>query len=184
MTEPASPGHFAFRAQGEGHIVWPGDRMSGRTSSRARCVFGRSGLVAAELKREGDGATPAGVWPMRRVFFRPDRIQAPVSRLPVIAIAPDMGWCDDPASPAYNTLVTLPCLASHERMRRDDRLYDLVVELGYNDAPAIAGRGSAIFLHVASPDWTPTEGCVATDLSSLQRIVLAAGPDDSLAIVG
>ena len=147
-------------------------------------MFGRSGLIAADMKREGDGATPKGAWAMRRVFYRPDRGPAPASDLPVIAIAPDMGWCDDPGSPAYNTLVALPLAASHERMSRDDQLYDLVVELGYNDAPVVAGRGSAIFLHVAAPDWTPTEGCVATDIDSLRELVAAARPGDALEIAG
>jgi L,D-peptidoglycan transpeptidase YkuD (ErfK/YbiS/YcfS/YnhG family) len=120
---------------------------------------------------------------MRRVFYRPDRISPPQTRLPVLALAPDMGWCDDPVSPDYNRLIGLPFTASHEKLWREDRLYDLIVELGYNDAPVIAGLGSAIFLHVAAPEFSPTEGCVATDMSSLLSLVAATAPGDRLAIV-
>ncbi len=158
-----------------GRIVWPG--------GSAACVFGRSGIAPGESKREGDGATPVGVHPLREVFFRSGRIAAPATSLPLTAISPDMGWCDDPASPLYNQRVALPFAAGHERMWREDRLYDLVVVLGWNDDPVVAGRGSAIFLHVAAPDMTPTEGCVATDVRSLLALVAAARAGDALEVL-
>jgi L,D-peptidoglycan transpeptidase YkuD (ErfK/YbiS/YcfS/YnhG family) len=95
------------------------------------------------------------VWPVRRVYYRPDKGPAPETGLPVIALKPGDGWCDDPGEPLYNRLVPLPCPGSHERLWREDGLYDLIAELGYNDDPVVAGRGSAIFLHVvtlAEPD--------------------------------
>ena len=143
---------------------------------RVRCALGRSGVVAAHAKREGDGATPAGVWPLRRIWVRADRLALPLLSgpslsLPVHAIDPLLGWCDDPSSEDYNRPVRLPHPASHERMWREDSVYDLVVELGFNDDPPILGRGSAIFLHLARPDFSPTEGCVAVELAVLLEIL-------------
>ena len=94
-----------------------------------------------------------------------------------------LGWCDDPADPIhYNRLVRLPFASSHERLWRDDRLYDLVVELGYNDAPPVAGLGSAIFLHLERPDGGPTEGCVALQRDDLLAVLVAVGPESVIDI--
>jgi L,D-peptidoglycan transpeptidase YkuD (ErfK/YbiS/YcfS/YnhG family) len=138
------------------------------------CVLGRSGI--SHLKREGDGATPAGTWPLRCVLYRPDRLPAPSTGLPLIALRPDDGWCDAPEDRAYNRPVRLPHPRSAEALWRADRLYDLVVVLGYNDRPAIAGRGSAVFLHLAAPDGGATAGCVAVRRSDLLRILVRCGP--------
>jgi L,D-peptidoglycan transpeptidase YkuD (ErfK/YbiS/YcfS/YnhG family) len=129
---------------------------------------------AAE-KREGDGASPLGCWPARRVFFRPDRGAAPGTGLPVIALRPTDGWCDDADAPSYNRLVTLPCRGSHERLWREDGLYDLIVELGYNDDPPEPGKGSAIFLHIARAGYLPTEGCVALAEADLHAVLERLG---------
>lgn len=126
-------------------------------------------------KREGDGASPAGVWPVRRVFYRPDRGPAPKTGLPVIALKPEDGWSDDPAEPSYNRPLPLPCLGSHERLWRTDGVYDLIVELGYNDDPPVSGRGSAIFLHIAREDYVPTEGCVALAEADLREVLKYLG---------
>ncbi|MGH7001506.1 MAG: L,D-transpeptidase family protein [Stellaceae bacterium] len=139
---------------------------------RMRCALGKGGIRAA--KREGDGATPAGAFTMRRVLYRADRSPAPVTRLPMAPITNDDGWCDDPADAAYNRPVKLPYRARAERLWRADRLYDLVVVLGYNDDPTVASAGSAIFLHVAAADYAPTEGCVALAPEDLRRILAAA----------
>jgi L,D-peptidoglycan transpeptidase YkuD (ErfK/YbiS/YcfS/YnhG family) len=167
---------FPFVARANGRISWPG--------GEAPCVFGRGGLVEARRKREGDGGTPVGFWPMRQVFWRPDRVAQPETCLHATPLAPDMGWCDDPVSSDYNRPVDLPFPYSHELLWREDHLYDLIVVLGWNDDPVIAGRGSAIFLHLAAPAGTPTEGCVATDLASLQAILRAATPDAALVVEG
>ena len=108
------------------------------------CLVGKAGLIAASRKYEGDMATPVGNWPLRRVYFRPDRLDPPDTTLPLVPIHENLGWCDDPANLAYNQAVELPFADSHETMWRDDSLYDIVVELGYNDAPPVAGLGSAI----------------------------------------
>lgn len=153
-----------------------------RTGAELRCALGRSGVIEAAAKREGDGATPAGRWPFRRVLYRPDRLRAPETRLAVTPLDPRNGWCDAPGDLAYNQPVTLPYAASAEQLWRDDPLYDLIVVLGHNDAPVVAGRGSAIFLHVARPDYAPTEGCVALAQPDLLAVLADAGPGDALCI--
>ncbi|HOY79158.1 MAG TPA: L,D-transpeptidase family protein [Hyphomonadaceae bacterium] len=149
-----------------------------------RCALGRSGVTPADSKREGDGASPLGVWPMRQLLWRPDRIAAPATGLPAVELIPQAGWCDDPADPFYNRPILLPYAASHEKLWREDHLYDLIVELGYNDDPVIPGKGSAIFLHVAQPDYSPTEGCVACSLPDLLALLAAAKPGDAIEIRG
>lgn len=135
-----------------------------------RAAIGRGGIRAD--KREGDGATPAGQLPLRRVLYRADRVARPQASVPTEPLAETDGWCDDPSHPDYNKMIHLPNEAHHEELWRSDGLYDIVGVLGWNDSPIIRGRGSAIFLHVARPDWAPTEGCVALkrdDLLSLLR---------------
>ena len=151
--------------------------MGGR---EARCALGRGGVCAADEKREGDGRTPLGLWPVRRLLWRPDRLPAPDTRLPVQALTPDDGWCDDPRSPDYNRPVRLPFAAGAERLWREDHVYDLIVVLGHNDDPVVAGAGSAIFLHLAREDYAPTEGCVALAAHDLAAFIALAGPDDVL----
>lgn len=149
-------------------MVWP-------------CALGRGGTTAT--KREGDGSTPIASLSVRRLHFRPDRGPSPKTRLPSRPIRPEDGWCDDPSHPDYNRLVRLPFAASHERMWREDALYDLVVELGWNDAPPIPGRGSAIFMHVARPGFEPTEGCIAFRKDDLHRLVTRLTPDSRVLVV-
>jgi len=148
-----------------------GTLLRGPESRPFRCALGRSGIVPAEAKREGDGATPAARLPLRRVLFRADRLAPPRCSVPLEPIAPDDAWCDAPDHPAYNRRVRLPFPASHERLWREDGLYDLVGVLGWNDAPPVPGRGSAIFLHVASPGLGPTEGCIALALPDLRSVL-------------
>lgn len=137
-----------------------------------RCAIGKGGRRAD--KRESDGATPIGLLPLRRVLYRADRLAPLSSAVPVAPIAPDDGWCDDPAHADYNTQIRLPHPARHEVLWRMDQIYDVIGVLGWNDAPVMRGRGSAIFLHVARPGFTPTEGCIALEQRDLLR-VLAEG---------
>jgi L,D-peptidoglycan transpeptidase YkuD (ErfK/YbiS/YcfS/YnhG family) len=123
------------------------------------------------LKREGDGGTPLGRFPVRLVLYRPDKIPRPRTLLSVRAIRAGDGWCDDPRDRNYNRLVRLPSKRSAEGLMRDDRLYDLVLVLGYNDRPRIRGRGSAIFMHLARDGYTPTEGCVALSRRDLLAVL-------------
>jgi len=141
------------------------------------CALGRAGIVSAAHKCEGDGATPEGTWPMRKLHYRADRLAAPATGLPSRKIEMDDGWCDAPNDPAYNRPVKLPYPARTETLMRDDALYNIIIELGYNDAPPVAGKGSAIFFHVAraedgkgTPAFKPTEGCVAVEQEDLLAI--------------
>jgi L,D-peptidoglycan transpeptidase YkuD (ErfK/YbiS/YcfS/YnhG family) len=147
-----------------GVALWRGRRM--------RCAVGRSGIAGD--KREGDGATPAGAFAMRRVLYRPDKEPPPRTKLPVATLDPADGWCDAPDDAAYNRPVRLPYGASAEALWRADAAYDLIVVLGHNDAPVLPGRGSAIFLHLAQPDFRPTEGCVAVARADLLAILAEA----------
>jgi L,D-peptidoglycan transpeptidase YkuD (ErfK/YbiS/YcfS/YnhG family) len=149
---------------------------------RTACVLGRSGVVSAEMKREGDGASPLGVWPIRRVLYRADRGPPPRTALAASAIGPDDGWCDAPGDVAYNRPVRLPYPASAERLFREDHVYDLIVVLGHNDDPVRDGMGSAIFLHLMRPERTPTEGCVALLRGDLDRVLAEAVTGDAIEI--
>ncbi|WP_262692435.1 L,D-transpeptidase family protein [Kordiimonas aestuarii] len=148
----------------------------------APCALGRGGMVPADSKREGDGASPMGSYALRRVYFRPDKVEQPLTALPCEILRPEYGWCDDAESPHYNRLVRLPFGPSHEKMWRDDDVYDVVVVIGHNDAPVVPGLGSAIFMHVARGGFTPTEGCVALTLDDLTRFLRQVGPEDTLKI--
>ncbi len=147
-----------------------------------RCAIGRSGFVSAEAKQEGDGATPIGRWAMRRVFFRPDREEPPQTVLPLKALQENDAWCDAPQDPGYNRYVRHPYGASIERLWRDDHLYDIVVVLGYNDAPVIPGKGSAIFLHIAHPHYAPSAGCVTLAREDLLTVLREAANGSAVLI--
>lgn len=139
---------------------------------QAPCALGPGGI--RRDKREGDGVTPAGLFPLRRILYRADRIERPRTTLPVAAIEPDDGWCDAPRDLAYNTHVKLPFDASHEVLWRDDHLYDLLVVVGHNDDPVLAYGGSAIFLHLARDDFSPTHGCIAMRREDLEALIEAS----------
>jgi L,D-peptidoglycan transpeptidase YkuD (ErfK/YbiS/YcfS/YnhG family) len=147
---------------------------------RAPCALGRAGVTRD--KHEGDGATPAGMHRLVGVLYRADRVPRPVTRLPAMPIRRDDGWCDDPGDRRYNRPVRLPYAARHERLWRDDELYDFVVVVDYNLARPVAGRGSAIFLHLTRPGFTPTAGCVAVGLETMRRLLALAAPPTLLRI--
>jgi len=152
-------------------------RISGRAYA---CALGPAGVT--DDKREGDGATPAGQFPLRAVWYRGDHIERPATGLPLREIQKHDGWCDAPQDPNYNSPVTLPYSASAERMWRDDDVYNLVVIIGHNDAPVVPGRGSAIFLHIANSDFGPTEGCVAVRRDDLIATICELTPGSMIEI--
>ena len=131
---------------------------------------------------EGDGITPSGCWGIRAVFYRPDRERRPATGLPAAAIAPDFGWCDAAGDANYNRLVRLPYAASHERLWREDALYDLIAVLGFNDSPRASGRGSAIFVHLARTGYKPTEGCIALSRAHMLRLLGSLKSGDRIQI--
>jgi len=165
----SSPVSLAYAA---GRLSWPG--------AETRAICGRGGVRAE--KREGDGASPEGIFPLLYGFYRADRIARPASGLAMTALQPDDGWVDDPADSNYNRPVKLPYPASHEEMWLKDGLYDLVVVIGYNMEPVVPGRGSAIFLHVARADFAPTAGCIAIERQVLAGLLGLLGPGSRITI--
>ncbi len=149
-------------------------------SGPRRCAIGPAGI--GRKAAEGDGITPLGVFSLREIFYRADRIAQPRVALPIRAIEKHDGWCDAPDDPRYNQLVRLPYSASAETMWRDDNLYDLVAVVGFNDDPAVPGKGSAIFLHLAKPDYLPTAGCVALKQEDLVAALEQLQPGDKIRI--
>lgn len=136
---------------------------------RARCAIGRAGVTSH--KREGDGCTPRGTFRLLAALYRPDRLPRPATSLPLSAIDPNAGWCDDPADRNYNRAVRLPYAARHENLWREDHLYDVVVVLDYNIDPVTPGAGSAIFLHLGHEDFAPTSGCIVVSLATMHRLL-------------
>jgi L,D-peptidoglycan transpeptidase YkuD (ErfK/YbiS/YcfS/YnhG family) len=145
-----------------------------------RAAIGPAGI--ARKLSEGDGVTPLGVFSLRRVFYRADRIAKPESILPVRAIAKDDGWCDAPEDVNYNRLVTLPYPAGAENLWREDHVYDLIAVIGFNDDPVVPDKGSAIFLHLARPDYLATAGCVALAEADLRAALEQLKPGDKIRI--
>jgi L,D-peptidoglycan transpeptidase YkuD (ErfK/YbiS/YcfS/YnhG family) len=153
-------------------VEWQGQRF--------KCAIGRSGIRT--YKQEGDGATPQGCFRFQSVYYRSDRVEKPVTSLPVLEIQPDDGWCDDPYDKFYNQPVKFPCASSHEELWRKDHVYDLLITTDHNQNPTLPHKGSAIFIHIARIDkqgeeYGLTEGCLALALADLQTIISIATTD-------
>ena len=148
---------------------------------RFRCAIGAAGV--SRSKREGDRATPLGCFALRRVLFRPDRIDPPATAPRTAPLAPDDGWCDDPGDHRYNRAVKITAGVRCEAVWRADAIYDVSVVLGYNDDPVVPGCGSAIFLHRAREDFGPTARCVAMALNDLLAVLAGCGADARLCVV-
>jgi L,D-peptidoglycan transpeptidase YkuD (ErfK/YbiS/YcfS/YnhG family) len=145
-----------------------------------RVALGRGGIAAN--KREGDGKTPRGRFALVRLWWRADRLPRPRTLLPARRIAPTDAWCEDPRDPRYNRPIHVKPGGSGDRLWRADHLYDLVVELDHNTRPRVAGRGSAVFIHVARPGLAPTAGCIALDARDLRRLLAWVGPRTKVVI--
>jgi len=143
-------------------------------------ALGRGGILAN--KREGDGGTPRGSFRPRQVWWRADRHPRPRTFLPVRAIRADDAWCEDPADRHYNQPVRLAPDRGGDRLRREDHLYDFIVEIDHNTEPRIAGRGSAVFLHLARDNFGPTAGCVSMTRSAMLRLLERIGPETRIVI--
>lgn len=146
-----------------------------------KCAFGKNGFSAN--KKEGDGCTPLGVFLLRECWYRADKIGIPKTSLPLKIISENDGWCDDVASLEYNQhIIIAGGSPRHEKLWRDDGVYDLIIPLGYNDEPIITGKGSAIFMHIAKPDYSGTEGCIALALPDLLEIISQVSTDCNIEI--
>ena len=150
------------------------------TDHSVPCALGRSGI--AIKKKEGDGITPVGNFSLLNVMVRNDRQAFPNTGLSISTISSNDFWCDDPASPDYNRLVGFPYNGSHEKLYRDDGLYDIIVEVDYNRTAPIPGKGSAIFIHVAQSAYQPTEGCIALTLTDLLELLKSCDKNTRLII--
>jgi L,D-peptidoglycan transpeptidase YkuD (ErfK/YbiS/YcfS/YnhG family) len=143
-------------------------------------ALGRGGILAN--KREGDGGTPKGIFRPRRLWWRADRHPRPQTFLPIRAIRPGDGWCEDPASRHYNRPVRLTCHDGGDRLRRDDHLYDFIVEIDHNTSPRIAGLGSAVFFHLARENFAATAGCVSMTKPAMLHLLRRLGPGTRISI--
>jgi L,D-peptidoglycan transpeptidase YkuD (ErfK/YbiS/YcfS/YnhG family) len=157
---------------GGGYLHWQ--------ARKTRAAVGAAGVRLT--KKEGDGATPAGTFPLPFGMYRPDRIKLPLTNLPMTPLREVHAWVDDGNDPKYNQLVELPYPAHTENMWRADGIYDLLVVVGYNMNPTQPGAGSAIFLHIARPNFAPTEGCLAIERNVLLNLVTLLGPESTLTI--
>lgn len=157
-----------LHTQSDGTTWWRGRRVDS-------AVIGKGGIRTN--KREGDEATPVGEFSLRTLYYRPDRVAHPATRLPAVKITADMGWCDDPHHHLYNQLVKLPIDASHEKMWRESSVYDMVISTSHNQNPIVPGNGSAIFIHLRG-DNPYTDGCLAMNMEALLAVIADACPDD------
>jgi L,D-peptidoglycan transpeptidase YkuD (ErfK/YbiS/YcfS/YnhG family) len=160
-----------------------GDRSRGLLTAGEQTIpvaLGRGGIRAN--KREGDGGTPRGDFRPLRLWWRADRHPRPRTFLPVRAIGPDDAWCEDPSDRHYNQQVKLASNQAGDRLRRDDHLYDYIVEIDHNTRPRIAGRGSAVFLHLARENFSPTSGCVSMTRGAMLRLLARLGPQTRIVI--
>lgn len=146
------------------------------------CALGKGGITRA--KREGDSATPAGAHRPLHGYYRADRVSRPRTTVPLVPLRRSDGWCDAPGHRSYNRHVTLPFTARHETMWRDDHVYDIVIDLGWNLRPRIQGHGSAIFLHLARDGLAPTEGCIAVPRDKAERLLALIGPQTRIIVCG
>ena len=160
-----------------------GDPRRGWLTAGGRTVpvaLGRGGIMAN--KREGDGGTPKGTFQPRQVWWRADRHPRPHTFLPVRPIRPEDAWCEDPGSRHYNQPMRLDRAQTGDRLKRDDHLYDFIVEIDHNNTPRIAGRGSAVFLHLARENFSPTAGCISMTKASMLRLLQRLGPETKIVI--
>jgi len=177
ITKP----YRAIPREGQIAAVWirasSGNRRRGWLTLAGLAIpvaLGRGGILAN--KREGDGGTPRGTFCPRLLWWRADRHPRPRTFLPVRRIGPADAWCEDPTDRRYNQPVHLRNGESDDRLRRDDHLYDFIIEIDHNTRPRIAGRGSAVFLHLARPHFGPTAGCVAMTQPAMLRLLRRLGP--------
>jgi L,D-peptidoglycan transpeptidase YkuD (ErfK/YbiS/YcfS/YnhG family) len=160
-----------------------GDRLRGWLTTDHATIpvaLGRGGIKAN--KREGDGGTPRGTFRPIRLWWRADRHPRPRSFLPIRPITPTDGWCEDPSDRHYNRPVRLDRGNDGDRLAREDHLYDFIIEIDQNTRPRIAGRGSAVFLHLARPKFAPTAGCVAMTKPAMLRLLARIGPKTKIVI--
>ena len=146
-----------------------------------RCSLGKNGVT--KNKVEGDKCTPSGIYRLKQVFYRADRIKKITTNLKKIIIKKNMGWCDDSSSKKYNQLIKIPNKFSHEKLYRKDHIYDIIVVLNYNMNPVIKNKGSAIFMHIAKKNYSKTLGCIGLKKNDLLEILNKVKKNNKIKII-
>ena len=136
---------------------------------KVKCALGKRGIGAK--KKEGDLITPKGNFKINYILYRKDRLPSLKTKIKKIPIKKNMGWCDDPLSKKYNKLIKFPFKYSAEKLYRIDNTYDLIIVLDFNSRPVIKNKGSAIFIHVAKKNYSPTKGCIAIKKRDLIKLI-------------
>ena len=136
---------------------------------KVKCAIGKKGIK--DKKKEGDLITPRGKYKVKYILYRKDRVKKIQSKIRIIEIKKNMGWCDDPRSRNYNKLINLPSNYRHEKLFKKENIYDIVLVLNYNMRPVQKNKGSAIFIHVSKKNFKKTEGCVAIQKMYLLKVV-------------
>ena len=136
---------------------------------KVKCALGKRGI--GKKKKEGDSITPIGLFKIKYLLYRKDKIKKIKTKLKKIVIRKNMGWCDDPKSKQYNKLIKLPNNYSYERLYKKSNIYDIVLVLNYNIRPVRKNKGSAIFIHIATNNYSSTKGCVAIRRKILLKII-------------
>lgn len=164
-------------------------RAAARNRNRGWLIAGNNAIPVAlgrggirSNKFEGDGGTPRGVFHPVRLWWRADRHARPRTFLPVRAITPNDAWCEDPADRRYNRPIQRSGGDVGDLLKRDDDLYDFIVEIDYNTRPRVARKGSAVFLHLARKSFSPTAGCVGMTKSAMLRLLSRIGPSTRIVI--
>ena len=145
-----------------------------------RCALGKAGIK--KKNQEGDNITPIGIFRINKIYYRADKIKKILSPIKTIQIKKNMGWCDDPKSNLYNQPINLPTKFSHEKLYRNDNIYNLVLVLDYNTNPVIKNKGSAIFIHVAKNPYNKTKGCIALEEKDLIELISKIKKDTKIKI--
>ena len=146
-----------------------------------KCALGKHGIN--KKKKEGDKITPKGIYKIVNIYYRKDRIKKISSKLKLIKIKKNMGWCDDPNNKNYNQLIKIPSKYSYERLFRNENIYDLIIVLNYNMNPVIKNKGSAIFIHIAKKRFQPTEGCIAISKKNLLYLIRNISKNTKIKII-
>ena len=136
---------------------------------KIKCAIGKNGIT--KNKKEGDLKTPSGIFKIKKIFYRKDRIKIK-TLLKKKYIKKNIGWCDDPVSKYYNREIKFPFKDSAEKLWRKDNIYDLIIILNYNLNPIVKNKGSAIFLHICKKNYAPTKGCVAINKRDMKNLIV------------
>ena len=147
---------------------------------KLKCSVGKSGIT--HLKKEGDLATPSGIFKLGLLYYRKDRNQSIKSKIKKRIIKKNMGWCNDSRSKKYNQEIYFPFKYGAEKLYRKDEIYDIFINIKYNQSPILKKKGSAIFLHIANKKYKPTKGCVAIAKKDFIKILPSVNKNTKILI--